>query len=404
MPTKITTTTTKTTTRTETTTAGGGKAPQTKTALNAAEETTIAEEQVEENSKDAEPSEAELITAQEAARDLRYPLDLNSGDHPGYIEFESFVVEGLNISEKLSNAFSSIDLSRNSFRKKDNDTNESSASQELTDKEKEQLSELSQVSERLATFENLEGGTPNGKVTLPLSAGLNFNDNAVYQNADLGLIAGALETASGAEGKFTLSDGNLSAAGAALAAQKLSGLAGEALGGAAGLLAGRGNRLLAGGVGAIAGADLLNQLPNALASATRFAPAPNERVLFKRMNIRKFSFQFKMVAFSEAEAKEIKNIITFFRTEMYPEQVNLTTGGDLPLALKFPNVFDIRIKNRKGNNPAYKIQRCYLESVATTFNATSPTMYRGEYFMEVDIGLSFSEIGALNKQRVRDGY
>lgn len=404
MPTKITTTTTKTTTRTETTTAGGGNAPQTKTALNAAEETTIAEEQVEENSKDAEPSEAELITAKEAARDLRYPLDLNSGDHPGYIEFESFVVEGLNISEKLSNAFSSINLSRNSFREKDNDTNESSASQELTDKEKEQLSELSQVSERLATFENLEGGTPNGKVTLPLSVGLNFNDNAVYQNADLGLIAGALENVSGAEGKYTLSDGNLSAASAALAAQKLSGLAGEALGGAAGLLAGRGNKLLAGGIGAIAGEGLLNQLPNALASATRFAPAPNERVLFKRMNIRKFSFQFKMVAFSEAEAKEIKNIITFFRTEMYPEQVNLTTGGDLPLALKFPNVFDIRIKNRKGNNPAYKIQRCYLESVATTFNPTSPTMYRGEYFMEVDIGLSFSEIGALNKQRVRDGY
>ena len=373
---------------------------------NAQNEEVIASEQVEENSPDREPTEAELITAKEAARNFRYPLDMKSEAHPGIIEFESYVIEGLNISEKLTNAFKSILSSRNSVNNSSDDTNESTASNDLTDAEKAALeSEVGELSNQLATYENLEGGTPNGKVTLPLQANLSFNDGAVYQGADLGLIAGALETASGSEGQFTLSDGNLSAAGSALAAQKLSGLAGEALGALGGALAGgKGGRLIGGGIGAAAGGGLLDKLPDALASATRFAPSPNERILFKRMNIRKFAFTFKMVAFSEEEAKEIKNIITFFRTEMYPEQVNLTTGGDLPLALKFPNVFNINIKNRKGANPAYKIQRCYLESVQTTFNPTSPTLYKGEYFMEVDIGLSFTEVSALHKQRIRDGY
>jgi hypothetical protein len=198
-----------------------------------------------------------------------------------------------------------------------------------------------------------------------------------------------------------MSDGNLSAAGAAIAAQKLSGFAGEALGGIAGLAAGG---PLGGLVGAAASSNLLDQLPNALASATRYAPSPNERILFKRVNIRKFNFTFKMVAFSEEEARQIKDIITFFRTEMYPEKVNLTTAGDLPLAYKFPNVFQIDIKNRSGNNPAYKIQRCYLESITTTFNPTSPTMYRGDYFVEAEIALNFTEVSALDKGRVRDGY
>lgn len=367
-------------------------------APNAPEEEVIAEE-VSEDKDQIDPSESELIVNAESNRSFRYPLDMNATNHPGVIEFESFVIQGLNISEKLGSAFKSILNSRNSFRK-DDESGESSAGADLTKEEKEQLEELNEVTERLATFENLEGGTPNGKVILPLQANLNFNDGAVYQGADLGLIAGGLESLAG-EGSFTLGDGNLSAAGSALAAQKLSSLAGEALGAGAGAL---GGGVIGAGVGAIAGSNLLDQLPNALASATRFAPSPNERILFKRMNIRKFAFSFKMVAFSEEEAKEIKNIITFFRTEMYPERVDLSTAGDLPLALMFPNVFDIRIRNRSGNNPAYKIQRCYLESVQTTFNPTSPTLYEGDYFMEVDIGLSFTEVSALHKKRIRDGY
>lgn len=369
-------------------------------AENAPEETVLAQEDTEEKEK-IDPSESELTLSRDESRNFRYPLDMKAQNHPGTIEFESFIIEGLNISEKITTAFKSLLNSRNSFSNS-NDDEESVAAANISDEEKQELIENSQqVTAALATMENLEGGTPNGKVILPLQANIAFNDGAVYQGADLGIIAGGLESAMGSEGSFTMDDGNLSAAGAALAVQKLSGLAGEALGAGAGAL---GGGIVGAGVGAIAGSNFLEQLPNAVASATRFAPSPNERILFKRVQIRKFSFAFKMVAFSEEEAKEIKNIITFFRTEMYPERVELTTGGDLPLAYKFPNVFKIRIKNRSGANPAYNIQRCYLESIQTNFNATSPTMYKGDYFVEVDIGLNFTEVSALHKKRIRDGY
>jgi hypothetical protein len=379
-------------------------------ALNGVSERPASNEQViaedtasEEDRNDENQPSIEDI---ERARKYQYPLDM-APNHPGRIIFTAYKIEGLDIAKKLSGLFKYTKLlRRNSVNNGTFDEDESTAEEQLSDEDKAQIEgEVEQFNKDLQTYENLEGGEPYGSVTLPVPVGIQFNDNATYQGADLGLIAGATEGLMGGEG-FSFGDGQLGSAAAAVVAQRLSGLAGEALGAVGGGIAGRfaGSGLIGSGLGAVAAGGALSELPQAVASATRFTPSPNERILFKRANIRKFTFAFKMVAMSEAEAIEIKNIVKFFRTELYPERVNLGEGGGIPLALKFPNVFDIDIRNRAEKNPAFKIQRCYLENVATTFNATSPAMYKGNFFMEVDVQLQFTEVSALHKKRVREGY
>ena len=110
-----------------------------------------------------------------------------------------------------------------------------------------------------------------------------------------------------------------------------------------------------------------------------------------------------MIANSPEEARAIKNIVQMFREELYPEKVPIGNSG-VPLAYKYPNVFEIEVKNRQGGNPGFKIQRCYLQKVDTTFNETADGMFNDGSFIEVGIALGFTEIVALDKDKVRQGY
>ena len=59
---------------------------------------------------------------------------------------------------------------------------------------------------------------------------------------------------------------------------------------------------------------------------------PNTRSLFKSVALREFAFQFKFIAKSKKEADEVRKIIKFFRTELYPEA--LTEELELTQKLK----------------------------------------------------------------------
>ena len=202
-------------------------------------------------------------------------------------------------------------------------------------------------------------------------------------------------------------DGQVGSAAAAIAAQKAAALTGAGIGALAGTLAGvasKGGKLAGAGLGSIAGSNLLDGLEPAVQSATRVAVAPNERQLFRRMSLRKFAFTFKLIATSEQEALMIKEIIKFFRKEMYPEKVAFSQGG-APFAFKYPNVFDIEMKTRSGRDAAFRIQRCYLENCTTTFGGTAPSFYKGEYFVESDISLTFTETSVLDKNQIdKEGF
>lgn len=252
---------------------------------------------------------------------------------------------------------------------------------------------------KLTSYDNYSASTdPRGTVTLPLQRGLQYGDKVSYNqqstNFGQGVISAASSVLSG-EG------GDLNDAAMGSISRMVARLTGAAAGGAA---LGLSSKLRLGG--AIAGAIGAEPLANFAKEVSRTSINPNLRTLFDNVPMRGFQFPFRMVAKSEKEAKEIKNIVKFFRAQLYPEAVNAGENGDLPFAYKFPNVFDIQLKDSTGKNPAFKIQRCYLTGVNATFNQTATGMYKGKdgnYFIEVDMSLEFIEIVTMDKKKVEEG-
>lgn len=242
----------------------------------------------------------------------------------------------------------------------------------------------------LNTYENFQGGEAVGTVMLPLMRGVQYTDGVNYTQGTTQTGAGIIRalTPDGAD-----ENGRITEATAGLASQLAARVAGTAVGGAVG-----------GIIGAGAGFMITEGVGNALKESTRVTLNPNLRSIFEGVNMRSFSFPFRMIAKSEKESQEIKKIIQFFRREVYPEANNV--DGTVPFAYTFPNIFEINILDGKQKNPGFDIQRCYLQSVQTNFNQTSTGMYEGKdrnYFIEVDLTLNFIEFATLDKNRVREG-
>ena len=341
-------------------------------------------------------------------RNFRYPLSMPASGkgYPGTITFEAHIVEGVDLAKEMSGIYNRL------TRKKEAVEDESEADEEnkqsiiesnKTANSKNNAEEaglrndITNVANSVSkTFENVNALNSVGSVILPLQRDLRFSDNVSYESPAIGMMGAGLEGAIGGKNPFdgaTNGDGSFTTASSALAAQAIA----KASGLGVGALIGK----IAGGAlgGAVLGSGATEGLGDAVKSATRIASAPNQRTLFKEVQIRQFAFTFKLIANSSREAEEIKNIIKFFRQELYPEM--LTVGDNkVPIAYKFPNVFSIKVKNQFGGDAASKIQRCYLRDVQTSYNATGNGLLEDGNFIEVDISLSFQEVKALDKQMV----
>lgn len=392
----------------------------------ASEETVIASETLPdtENEQATDPS----IATVEANRKYKYPLTL-SANYPARIIFKAIKVDGVDLADKIGSGFSSLlkgigsaalnatplgltvgtigrgaEAVQTLAQGRNNESTTAAVADASTDNEtKQDIAQAEkEVEQSLMSYENSGGGVSVGQVTLPLPRDIRFSDNAQYETANLGTIGGALEGALEGQNPFTgaTQTGQFMSTASAIAAQAIAKGVGEATGAAIGAAVGRGPGAI---LGTSVAGNTFDGMSPAVRSATRIATAPNQRTLFSQVNIRNFAFAFKMIANNEQEAREIKNIVKFFRQELYPEKIPLGESG-VPLGYKFPNMFEIDIKNRFGENPAFKIQRCYLRDIQTSFNATAGGMHTDGQFIEVDISLSFQEIVALDKAKVRDGY
>ena len=348
----------------------------------------------------------------DATRNFFYPLNM-SDNYPAKIIFRVIKIDGEagdilgNIGESFSKIYDQakdavVDLAAGAFGQ----TQESLGEEQVSSKEQKQIIEDSNVKQsELVSYENNTGGEEYGTITLPLQKSLKYSDVAQYKGASLGVMGGIGEDVLSGKNPFagmSNANGQLGKTASALAAKMVAKNAGAALGAAAGGLGGIGGAVLGGAVGS----GLGDQAEAAVSSATRIASAPNIRTLFEQVDLRNFTFDFKMIATSPQESVAIRNIVKMFRQELYPEKIALGTSG-VPLGYKFPNVFEIEIKNRYSglnSNPGFKIQRCYLKNVETTFNETATGLFSDGNFVEVSVSLSFTEIVTLDKQKVRDGY
>ena len=243
-----------------------------------------------------------------------------------------------------------------------------------------------ETSTKMANKQSLEPYDSNIDKTciLYLPQAVQITDNAMYDNVDLGIIG------AGAEAAFAQGQ-NVGEAAVGAIKGAIKSIVDTA----------KGNKDFSTETGRLAVSRASNLLPNeqlrgAVRAGTRAVVNPNTRALFKQVPLREFAFNFKMIPTSKKETKNIKDIVEFFRTELYPAIIPGVEGFNA--GYEFPNVFEIQMYYRdKNNHLATKILPSYIRSFSATYNSGSMAFLEGGDFNEVDISMSFIESSALHK-------
>ena len=135
--------------------------------------------------------------------------------------------------------------------------------------------------------------------------------------------------------------------------------------------------------------------------------ADRMELAFKGIGKRKFTYEFKMMPRSQAEADQIKQIIYAFKFNMLPSFEGDTKGRKMTV----PNTFDIQYMYQNAENSYLnKVSTCYLESMDVTygggryktFDASSTDA--GAPPVETSMSLNFIEIELITRERVREGF
>jgi len=329
---------------------------------------------------------------------LKYPLE-RQGEYKGRIVFELLEVQPLEAGSIAELGFVSKVFSENTLSRirKNTDGGESESEEELTESEKEKLkADLKAADKQLQGDENRSyektGTTRNSgdRVVLYLPPSISIQDAVTYENLNLGFIGGGVEA--GVKGGGSVVGSAVNAAGAGISSFISAMGAGKALDGPMARLALT--------QAASQGGD---QIGGAVRGLTRTAVNPNARTLFREVPIRSIPFSFRMVATSKREAEEIKKIVKFFRTEMYPEEIKTQLAGtELSVGYKFPNPFKIKMQYDK-KTVATQFLDCYLQSFSATYNQNGPVMHSDGNFVEVDISMTFIETRALSRSKIEEG-
>jgi len=232
------------------------------------------------------------------------------------------------------------------------------------------------------------------KCVLYLPSAIQIQDRVSYTNFDLGIIGAGIEAG--------ISSGQ---SAAQLGAGALSNIA-ESLKSVAGLFTGtatnvEGEETLT----SVAALRLTGgRFSGAIQSAAGVALNPNKRAILSGPDLRNFSFSFKLIPTSQAEAESIKAIVQFFREEMYPEAVE---QFGVSAAYRYPSIFDIILRYRTAagdyKKVATKILPCFLNSVDVNYNQSGMAFHRDGNPQELTLSLNFTEERALNKFDVAVG-
>ena len=226
---------------------------------------------------------------------------------------------------------------------------------------------------------------PGDGVALYLPPGLEFKDGVQFGETDLGISGGFAEQ--GASLFQALAEDNQSF---------IEGLKGDV-------------SSQSGPLAKLIGAEAAKLNPLKLAGAVEAAQVqagvtinPNTRVLFKRVNLREFAFSFKLIGRNSDETEEIEKIVRFFRERLYPETFDVQGVG---VGYKFPDKFSIKIsyQGTEGTWSPPKIKDCYLRDVSTTYNGSTMAFHKDGKPVEIDLGLSFMESAALERDDVKNG-
>lgn len=224
-------------------------------------------------------------------------------------------------------------------------------------------------------------------VSLFLPQAISFRDAAEYTNVDLGSIGAgvALGIRNGANGAAIMRNA------AAKIAETFDNL-GEAFN--------RGLKSEAAQIAALKMAGKVSPgVEGAIETETGITLNPNRRSTFKGIGLRRFNFSFQLIPTSAEEARQVRQIIAFFRQNMYPEMSSFE-AADLSVALKFPSKFSISA-SYGGRRVGGGILPCFLENVGVTYNPNAMAWHSDGEPVETVIDLGFIEERALTKEDIQ---
>ena len=133
---------------------------------------------------------------------------------------------------------------------------------------------------------------------------------------------------------------------------------------------------------------------------------------FTGVNRREFSFTFNFLPKSEAEAKEVEDIISIFKYYSHPDFISGSAGNMMTI----PDTFDISYMYQGAENSFLnKISTCFCTNIAVSYGGDrysthTPTVSRhGQGALSPppvrsNLTLTFKELEILTKPRIDQGY
>jgi hypothetical protein len=152
----------------------------------------------------------------------------------------------------------------------------------------------------------------------------------------------------------------------------------------------------------------------AISKATGQILNPHKAVVYQGPGgFRTFSFTFILVPKSTDEAKEIFNIVKFFKKRMHPGTGAGAGINELSsVTLTYPDEFEIKyyVNNKEVDGsdftkPLFKIHNCFMESFAVDYTTSSLVSFMDDGNpLTTTISMSFKETQLLTKKDIDAGY
>lgn len=229
-----------------------------------------------------------------------------------------------------------------------------------------------------------------GSVYLPTPANLSFSTNLQYNDVSLGVIEPILDAVMNAD--YSQSDNIFSKGGTAYNAADSAVASGmKSLGSNSTML----QAVLANEMFSAVGLNPFGKIGSAVSTVgrkylrdQRVAINPNTELYFKNVSLRNFNFSFTLVAKSQKESYEIKNIVDFFHTCSLPEKKD-----DSGFIFSYPEVFKISFLEQGVPNAFLPvIKDCVITSFTHNYNTMTNAFNRDGSPINVDISISFREL------------
>lgn len=152
--------------------------------------------------------------------------------------------------------------------------------------------------------------------------------------------------------------------------------------------------------GTIGAALALSMSNDAVSKLSKLASNPTTEMIFKSVDTRTFTFNYRFAPKSEAEAHNVLNIIQEFKFHMHPEFKDETS-----FLYIYPSEFDIvYYSGFVENDNIHRHTSCVLVNMSVNYspNGVFSTFDNGMP-TQIDVSLAFKELAKLDKKKITEG-